>query len=277
MQCYSFSKVSLLVVFLALHSTLCDRLGGNLKKAGDSTYFFQSRVRIEKANADAELSVAGHVPLARAIPSKLAGKTHKLEETLKEMFDAACDDLRRRRKPHFIGFNGTGKTFHVRYRIAPAGHKGLGAFAAESVKYGTKVYGDFWKPAIKHYLHVVPDSMFEVAKSVASKYPKDVVKHLMQWCEGNFLTREGGILCELDDEHFVNSDSKPNIAPCSWRDDTDDGKDGLCAVRDIAVGEELLEDYNAEGLDDDDSDHFANALIKKAGSHVGAATKCLAD
>lgn len=178
---------------------------------------------------------------------------HREAASIRWLFEHAQVDLTRRRSHAFTGFNGTGPTFAVKYTVRPAGGtKGLGVFAAEPIAKGRRVYGGWEKPDVQSFLKVIPFSMLKVAKSVASKFPKDVVSQLLQWCELNWLSPEdevnpsllrSGLLCEMDDEHFVNNDENPNIDNCGPVEGS------VCALRDIAIGEELLENYNDSQLD----------------------------
>lgn len=181
---------------------------------------------------------------------------HKSTDDIRKMFEAAQADLQRRHAAGFAGFKGTGSTFQVRYSIKPAGNKGLGAFAEEAIHKGQSVYGHWTKPEVRHMLHVIPTGMLNTAESVAATFSKDVVGQLLQWCEDNWLTDETGIVCEMDDEHFINHDSNPNLVYCG-------ANKGMCASRDIAAGEELVEDYRDEELDTKQSEMFA-AKIQKA-------------
>jgi len=180
------------------------------------------------------------------------------------MFEQAHADLTRRRSHAFTGFNGTGPTFAVKYTVRPAGGtKGLGVFAAEPIARGRRVYGGWEKPDVQRLLRVIPFSMLKVAKSVAKKFPRDVVSQLLQWCEQNWLGAidevhhsllRPGLLCEMDDEHFVNNDANPNLDNCGPKEGS------VCAIRDIAVGEELLENYDDSQLDSRKSESFCKEL-----------------
>ena len=76
------------------------------------------------------------------------------------------------------------------------------------------------------------------------------------------MNDQGGIVCELDDPHFVNDGGahKTNIGPC------EDGN-YVCALRNIDAGEELLEDYRGEELDDAKSDELEEAIEDAAGTN----------
>jgi len=257
----------------------CWELSPSLEEIGDSTRLLQTSSLMTKAEendwftgmkVDRHMRGVGKGRAARAhaMRKRIGMKRHNEANTIREMLVAAQADLERRRAPDFIGFTGNGSTFEVPYRINFAGKKGLGAFATEPILQSKPVYGRWKKQEVQHFLHVIPYSMINVAKSVAHSFPKDVVAQLLQWCESNWLTvddrvapnlLERGLLCEMDDEHFVNHDDNPNIAPCP------NLQQGLCALRDIAAGEELLEDYNRELLDDSESDIFGNN-IKRAAS-----------
>eukprot|EP00931_Biecheleriopsis_adriatica_P008978 TRINITY_DN110099_c0_g1_i1.p1 TRINITY_DN110099_c0_g1~~TRINITY_DN110099_c0_g1_i1.p1 ORF type:complete len:289 (+),score=43.61 TRINITY_DN110099_c0_g1_i1:100-966(+) len=181
------------------------------------------------------------------------------ESQLCDMFRAAARDLVQRSKPDFTGWTSSGSpVLRVPYRIGPAGNKGLGLFAVSNILKGQAIYDGGPLAATMKYWLVLPQNSFHLIHKVAAGFSKDVVTKLMDWCEHDFST-DRGLICEMGDEHYINSDTHPNIEPCDV---------GYCALRDIEPGEELLENYEDEGLDDRQSMTLIQSIIDSAESAV---------
>lgn len=178
--------------------------------------------------------------------------------------------------PRFQNF-----TIKVRYSVRDAGYnangrrKGLGLFAEEPIKKGQPVYGNWSEPKVARRLVVIPYSALEVMKSVAAEFPKDIVNQLFEWCEDNWISETDGLLCEMDAERYVNHDSRPNMDTCSYLPAPYNSSfPGQCALRDIAPGEELTENYKIEVLDTEESESFQAAVKRFAGAHARHDGEC---
>merc|ERR1712176_427065 len=67
-------------------------------------------------------------------------------------------------------------------------------------------------------------------------------------------------MCCLDDGRYFNFPSyewqeTPNVEQCK------DDKQGTCASRDIAAGEELLQNYHVDDLDDETSEKLLGKIL----------------
>lgn len=173
-----------------------------------------------------------------------------------QMLRLATWDLKERNKLGFAGWVGNSSVLKVPYKIDFAGKKGLGLFATAPISSGAHVYDGGPTDATRGSWVVVPKMHMQNVRNVVASFSKEVVAKLMDWCENDFLSQRG-LLCELGDEHYINSDSSPNIGPC---------KVGMCALRDIDVGEELLENYENEWLDTATSNSWKKSIIEYSGN-----------
>lgn len=203
---------------------------------------------------------------------------HKNFQAIHSLFMKTCDEHNlRKRLMHHQSASARQKwhrTMKVKYHIKNAGHdhngkaKGLGLFAAENIKKHQPVYGDWNRTVVWRRMIVIPYTSLQSAKLAANNFPKQIVSQLFQWCEDNWLTGTQGLLCEMDDQHYVNHSPKPNLEQCPFLTHFN----GMCAARNIAVGEELLEDYNSELLDNERSDSFISEVL--ASARKGEASGC---
>jgi len=171
------------------------------------------------------------------------------------------------------------RTMQVKYSIHDAGvnkrgrRKGLGLFAAEDIKANQPLYGNWQDNEVSKLMAVVPYSKQKLMESIAGEFSKSVVQQLTQWCEDNWLTDTEGTLCEMDDNHYVNHSPNPNVKAC-MNFNPPIAFNGMCAIRDIAAGEEFTENYQEELLDTKRSDHFWKVVEKAAGKHVAQGNGC---
>lgn len=152
------------------------------------------------------------------------------------------------------GWDGFRPPYKIHYSIAPAGKKGLGAFAAQEVQKGDAVYCNHNSGFI-----VIDEKHMSLVQSIAVEFPIETVERALGWCSEDYVcdTRKS-LLCELDDGKFFNHDSNPSTVQCG-----DDDRCS-CATRDLKPGDELTEDYDAEGLDSRDSDRYTYILLQSA-------------
>jgi hypothetical protein len=183
-------------------------------------------------------------------------------------------DVAARSKPGFQGWpNGTSwaaawRAMHVPYRVGLAGNKGLGLFATADIKKGDVIYDGGPTPASQKSWLEIPYGSRDAAISVMGKFSKVVISQLMQWCLEAWEPRDG-ILCELADEHYINSAENPNIGACSrnFPDNHYLRLGDICALRHIASGEELLENYESLEEDSKISNDFMK-LLEAAGIDI---------
>lgn len=113
--------------------------------------------------------------------------------------------------------------FLVKTKVQMSPIHGLGAFAAESISAGTVV----WR-FMPGFDQVLP-------ASVLSALPASVQDHVRHYCySGDFF------LLTVDNDRFVNHSEQPTMRFAVAQ------MEGI-ALRDIAVDEELTEDYRASG------------------------------
>jgi hypothetical protein len=174
------------------------------------------------------------------------------------MANIAQQDLQKRQKKDPV-WTCSSHVLKIPCEIRSAGHKGMGLFATSRIPAGSIVYNGGPNKETTSLWLVLPRADIEYRKRLVSGLSKPIVRKFLDWCEDDFLTHRG-LLCELGDEHYINSDPDPNIGPC---------RGDMCALRDIQPGEELLENYAAEELDNEESDGLADVIMESAGTgHV---------
>ncbi len=113
---------------------------------------------------------------------------------------------------------------HVKTKVAPSAVDGLGLFAAEPIPKGTLVAK--WNPAF--------DSSF--TDEEIARLPDLARTFLDRYA---WRAKDGTWHVSLDDSRYTNHSLTPNLVV----DETTEGWESR-AARDIAPGEELLEDYS---------------------------------
>jgi uncharacterized protein len=107
----------------------------------------------------------------------------------------------------------------VRTYVAPSSIHGLGVFVSEPLKKGTPVW--IFNPVIDQEI---------TAKELAAL--PDAVRDIV--LSRSFVTEDGSTILSRDNGVFLNHSENPTIS---------DDADGSVALRDLAEGEELTEDY----------------------------------
>lgn len=110
--------------------------------------------------------------------------------------------------------------FLVNTELRPSPIHGLGVFAAEFIPAGTIV----WR--------FQPDFDFRVSEESVAALPELARQKLLHYS----AKWGGGYVISADDARFMNHSEQANLK-------TLDEPDSDVAIRDIQVGEELLEDY----------------------------------
>lgn len=173
--------------------------------------------------------------------------------------DAHADDMQR--KPEtFNGWTSEATlTIPFPYAVRPSHGRGLGLFTRVRIAAGAVVHTD--RPDF--YLRL-PEGLLDLAEDVAAACSARVVRRLTTWCVLDWTSFGDGILCELDDGRYVNDrneDEEANVATCPH------DPYSTCATQVIEAGEELVEDYLADELDDSISQDMTAALQEAAEDH----------
>ena len=162
-----------------------------------------------------------------------------------------------------------GKTgFHIQYSVEETDGKGLGVFAREAVSEGSVV----WRHVPGTFV-VYDERTFE--EKIGRMSPAEVIYELTH--VHAFEEFPGCLIRALDDGILINHSNAPNLAtnknaPAKVALDLQspeylqkvtealcDDRYSLVAVRDIASGEELANDYNA----DDECPPYYDALCSQ--------------
>mmetsp|Transcript_81849 Transcript_81849/g.228024 ORF Transcript_81849/g.228024 Transcript_81849/m.228024 type:complete len:315 (-) Transcript_81849:41-985(-) len=182
-----------------------------------------------------------------SIPWASNDQVNVTSQLLCGMLADARADMVQRRDAGFRGWekpNGT-VTIPVPYAVNFSKGRGLGIFVLVDVPRGTVVHVDL--PSFYVRIPVYVDLPLEVQRVARACSQKVYDKFIRDWCSLGSWLQGGGdaAICEIDDGRYMNEnnlDEEANVGTCH------DDEHRTCAIRDIAAGEELLEDYAADGL-----------------------------
>jgi uncharacterized protein len=108
----------------------------------------------------------------------------------------------------------------VRTELKPSANHGLGVFAADFIPKGTRVWE--YREGFDH----------RVSTEFVDTLPEPAQSTLLHYCG----LWGGGYVISADNARFINHSTFPNLR-------TFEEPDMVIALRDIEIGEELLEDY----------------------------------
>eukprot|EP00929_Paragymnodinium_shiwhaense_P043991 TRINITY_DN22573_c0_g1_i1.p1 TRINITY_DN22573_c0_g1~~TRINITY_DN22573_c0_g1_i1.p1 ORF type:complete len:291 (+),score=46.41 TRINITY_DN22573_c0_g1_i1:46-918(+) len=172
------------------------------------------------------------------------------------LYTDAWADLARRDLPGFAGWQGKSPTFKVPYEVRMAPGKGLGIFATKAIKKGTLVYLDDPETHIR-----VPKHSVQAGAEMAESCSAQVVDKALQWCFVDSSRAGDGLLCQVDDGRYMNSDEDATLEMCSKTR-------GMCAARNLRPGEELTEDYEGNLIDDAEGFWVVSAIMRGTGHRL---------
>jgi len=186
--------------------------------------------------------------------------------------------LTQRRKR--LGFHNVPNLFQVPYKIHN-GVSGLGVFAVNDIKEGTLIYGGSEGVIDPTYLSI-PRSVLSKLRRVAGKFPRPVIDHTLMWGETDF-TESGMIIFNRGESRYINDCSQsPKPTECSLTPaniaDTETGPgEGVVALRDIKAGEELIESYIYDEVDNDENFKKTELLLEAWADSSNSASGCSKD
>lgn len=128
----------------------------------------------------------------------------------------------------------------VKVKLAPSGIHGLGLFAAEPIAAGSTVW--CW------------DEGVDVCLPLDARDGQDVVPEVRRFLTTYAWLGDGALWLCVDEARFMNHSDTPNCI-------SHGGGTPSIALRNIAVGEELTEDYS-KWDEEWDPKHFASSVPK---------------
>ena len=114
--------------------------------------------------------------------------------------------------------------FQVAFEVRDDGHRGRGVYAAERITKGTQVWSEFHNARF----HSAND-MMKFLQPLEYELQCDV----LMWA---YSTPSGHVELALDPASFMNDGESEEVTNLDWN---------CTAIRDIEIGEELLQDYSS--------------------------------
>merc|ERR1712176_845894 len=97
---------------------------------------------------------------------------------------------------------------------------------------------------------------------------KEVVEKFADWCMLETTQGADGIMCSLEDGRYFNMPNESSGVGVNMRTCLDH-QQATCASRNILAGEELVQSYELDDLDDEESTVLLDKLIDNS-AHVPA-------
>ena len=126
----------------------------------------------------------------------------------------------------------------IKYAIRKTPSKGLGMFADQNIKKGTCMW--VWKES-DHIFHRDETSL----RSALTALPEDQRADYVMHC---YALHAHVIVHELDDARYINHSATHHNLGCD--NSIDPTEMSVFALREIRKGEEILEDYDKDGVTD---------------------------